>query len=46
MCVPPPMRPNIHARPEGYRVMAGAFAAALAQANLDGNPLRRVGGVS
>jgi len=24
------MGPNIHARPEGYRVMAGAFAAALA----------------
>jgi hypothetical protein len=31
MCVPPPMGPNIHARPEGYRVMAGAFLVALAQ---------------
>jgi lysophospholipase L1-like esterase len=39
MCVPPPMGPNIHARPEGYRVIAGAFVAALAQAHLDGNPL-------
>jgi lysophospholipase L1-like esterase len=31
MCVPPPTGPNIHARPEGYRVMAGAFVVALAR---------------
>jgi lysophospholipase L1-like esterase len=34
MCVPPPMGPNIHARPEGYWVIAGAFVVALAQARL------------
>ena len=40
MCVPPPMGPNIHGRPEGYWVMAGAFAVALARSHpLDGNPL-------
>ena len=31
MCVPPPMGPNIHSRPEGYWVMAGAFLVALTQ---------------
>ena len=40
MCVPPPMGPNIHARPEGYWVIAGAFLVALAEASLpSGNPL-------
>jgi lysophospholipase L1-like esterase len=40
MCAPPPQGPNIHARPEGYWVMAGAFVAALVQAHrLDDGPL-------
>jgi lysophospholipase L1-like esterase len=39
MCAPPPQGPNIHGRPEGYRVMAGAFVAALIQAHLDDGPL-------
>jgi hypothetical protein len=33
MCAPPPMGPNVHGRPEGYWVMAGAFLIALAQAH-------------
>jgi GDSL-like Lipase/Acylhydrolase family len=33
MCVPPPMGPNVHGRPEGYWVMAGAFLLALVQAH-------------
>jgi lysophospholipase L1-like esterase len=33
MCVPPPRGPNVHGRPEGYWVMAGAFVVALAQAH-------------
>jgi hypothetical protein len=36
MCVPPPMGPNIHGRPEGYWVMAGAFVVALAQVHHPG----------
>jgi lysophospholipase L1-like esterase len=36
MCVPPPMGPNVHGRPEGYWVMAGAFVVALAQAHHPG----------
>jgi lysophospholipase L1-like esterase len=32
MCAPPPQGPNVHGRPEGYWVMAGAFVAALVQA--------------
>jgi lysophospholipase L1-like esterase len=40
MCAPPPQGPNIHGRPEGYWVMAGAFVAALVQAHrLDNGPL-------
>jgi lysophospholipase L1-like esterase len=31
MCVPPPMGPNVHGRPEGYWVMARAFLVALTQ---------------
>jgi hypothetical protein len=31
--VPPPMGPNVHGRPEGYWVMAGAFLLALVQAH-------------
>jgi lysophospholipase L1-like esterase len=37
MCVPPPMGPNVHGRPEGYWVMAGAFLIALAQAQDPGS---------
>jgi hypothetical protein len=33
MCAPPPQGPNVHGRPEGYWVMAGAFVAALVQAH-------------
>jgi lysophospholipase L1-like esterase len=33
MCAPPPQGPNVHGRPEGYWVMAGAFVAALLQAH-------------
>lgn len=33
MCAPPPQGPNVHGRPEGYWVMAGAFVAALIQAH-------------
>jgi lysophospholipase L1-like esterase len=33
MCVPAPQGPNVHGRPEGYWVMAGAFVVALAQAD-------------
>jgi hypothetical protein len=33
MCVPPPMGPNVHGRPEGYWAMAGAFLIALTQAH-------------
>ncbi len=29
MCVPPPIGPNIHANPDGYGIIAGAFLAAL-----------------
>jgi hypothetical protein len=29
MCVPPPMGPDVHGRPEVYWVMAGAFLIAL-----------------
>jgi lysophospholipase L1-like esterase len=29
MCAPPPVGPNIHANPEGYGVIAGAFLAVL-----------------
>lgn len=29
MCIPPPVGPNIHATPEGYGVIAGAFLSAL-----------------
>jgi lysophospholipase L1-like esterase len=32
MCAPPPQGPNVHGRPEGYWVMAGAFLVALARA--------------
>jgi len=40
MCAPPPQGPNVHGRPEGYWVMAGAFVAALVQAHrLDDGPL-------
>jgi lysophospholipase L1-like esterase len=40
MCAPPPQGPNVHGRPEGYWVMAGAFVAALIQADrLDDGPL-------
>jgi lysophospholipase L1-like esterase len=33
MCAPAPQGPNVHGRPEGYWVMAGAFVAALVQAH-------------
>jgi lysophospholipase L1-like esterase len=33
MCAPPPQGPNIHGRPQGYWVMAGAFLVALARAD-------------
>jgi lysophospholipase L1-like esterase len=40
MCAPPPQGPNVHGRPEGYWVMAGAFVAALVQAHrLDNSQL-------
>jgi hypothetical protein len=40
MCAPAPQGPNVHGRPEGYWVMAGAFVAALLQAQrLDDGPL-------
>ena len=40
MCAPPPQGPNVHGRPEGYWVMAGAFLVALVQAHrLDDGPL-------
>jgi hypothetical protein len=40
MCAPPPQGPNVHGRPEGYWVMAGAFVAALLQAQrLEDGPL-------
>ena len=29
MCAPPPVGPNIHAKAEGYGVIAGAFLAVL-----------------
>lgn len=29
MCIPPPVGPNIHANPEGYGIMAGAFLPVL-----------------
>jgi hypothetical protein len=32
MCAPPPRGPNVHGRPEGYWVMAGAFLVALTRA--------------
>jgi lysophospholipase L1-like esterase len=37
MCEPPPRGPNVHGRPEGYWVMAGAFLVALARAQGPGS---------
>jgi hypothetical protein len=34
MCARAPQGPNVHGRPEGYWVMAGAFVAALVQPSL------------
>jgi lysophospholipase L1-like esterase len=33
MCAPPPQGPNVHGRPAGYWVMAGAFLVALTRAD-------------
>jgi hypothetical protein len=37
MCAPPPRGPNVHGRPEGYWVMAGAFLVALAGTDAAGS---------
>jgi lysophospholipase L1-like esterase len=51
MCAPPPQGPNIHARAEGYWVIAAAFAAELVrelgsgvQGEALGGPVHRVAG--
>jgi lysophospholipase L1-like esterase len=38
MCAAPPVGPNIHPRPAGYRVMAAAFVVALLGADLRRRP--------